>query len=228
MSEGVFLVLEGIDGSGTTTQAALLAEALRARGHEVVLTREPTSRAIGSLLRAALQHRLTLPSGEPATLPPTSLALLFAADRLDHLAHVVEPALDRGAIVISDRFDLSSLVYQSATDPEGVKALEWLRSINGRARRPDLTIVVDVPAGVAEERRQRRGGEAELFEQRALQERLAESYRRAETLVPGDRVVHVRGDQSEELVSAEVLEVVLAELTARDRPRLAPRPEKTS
>jgi len=130
--------------------------------------------------------------------------------------------------VISDRFDLSSLVYQSATDPEGVKALEWLRSINGRARRPDLTIVVDVPAAVAEERRQRRGGEAELFEQRALQERLAESYRRAETLVPGDRVVHVRGDQSEELVSAEVLEVVLAELTARDRPRLAPRPEKTS
>jgi dTMP kinase len=203
------LVLEGIDGSGTTTQAALLADALRARGFSVVLTREPTDRAIGSLLRAALQHRLTLPTGEAATLPSSSLALLFAADRLDHLAHVVEPALERGAVVISDRYDLSSLVYQSATDPEGAAALEWLRALNARARRPGLTVVLDLPAQVAEERRLRRGGAEELFERRALQERLAELYREAERLVPGDRVVHLEGQHAPEVVQAELLRVTL-------------------
>lgn len=210
MSGGKFLVLEGIDGSGTTTQAALLAAALEARGCPVVLTREPTERAIGSLLRAALQHRLTLPSGEAATLPAGSLALLFAADRLDHLEHVVEPALARGAVVISDRYDLSSLVYQSATDPEGSAALEWLRTLNVRARRPGLTVVLDLPAHVAEERRLRRGGAAELFERRALQERLAELYRDAERLVPGDRVVHLEGEHAPEVVQEALLRVTLA------------------
>lgn len=209
MKGGAFLVLEGIDGSGTTTQTALLGDALRARGYDVVLTREPTDRAVGALIRAALQHRLTLQDGAPAVLPPMSLALLFAADRLDHLAHVVEPALARGAVVISDRYDLSSLVYQSATDPEGDGALAWLRSINGRARRPDLTLVLDLPAAVAEERRQRRGGAAELFEQRQLQERLAELYRTAERLVPGDRVVHLAGEKSPEEVQAALLQTVL-------------------
>lgn len=214
MTAGVFVVLEGIDGSGTTTQAALLAESLRARGCTVVLTREPTSRAIGTLIRAALQHQLVLPEGHTVTLPPASLALLFAADRLDHLEHVVEPALARGAVVISDRFDLSSLVYQSATDPDGAGALEWLRRINERARRPDLTVVVDVPAEVAEERRRLRGGVAELFEQRTLQERLAASYTTAETLVPGDRLVHVRGDRDQEAVRGDILDAVLACLPA--------------
>lgn len=174
-----------------------------------MLTREPTDRAIGSLLRAALQHRLTLPTGEAATLPSSSLALLFAADRLDHLAHVVEPALERGAVVISDRYDLSSLVYQSATDPEGAAALEWLRALNARARRPGLTVVLDLPAQVAEERRLRRGGAEELFERRALQERLAELYREAERLVPGDRVVHLEGQHAPEVVQAELLRVTL-------------------
>lgn len=209
MKQGCFIVLEGIDGSGTTTQAALLADALRARQHDVVLTREPTDRALGSQIRAALQRRLTLPSGDPVSLPAESLALLFAADRLDHLAHVVEPALARGAIVVSDRYVLSSLVYQSATDPEGTAALEWLRAINGRARRPDLTIVLDLPASVAETRRQMRGGPEEIFEQRALQERLADLYAHAERLVPGERVVHLQGDQSRERVRSAVLGAVL-------------------
>lgn len=209
MKQGCFFVVEGIDGSGTTTQAALLAEALRAREHEVVLTHEPTDRAVGTQIRAALQRRLTLPSGEPVSLPPASLALLFAADRLDHLANVVEPALARGAIVVSDRYLLSSLVYQSATDPTGPAALEWLRAINSRARTPDLTIVLDLPAAVGEARRRQRGGPEEIFEQRSLQERLATLYAQAERLVPGARVAHVPAEKSKEEVQAAVLEAVL-------------------
>lgn len=209
MKQGRFFVVEGIDGSGTTTQAALLAEALRAREHEVVLTHEPTERAVGTQIRAALQRRLTLPSGEPVSLPPASLALLFAADRLDHLANVVEPALGRGAIVVSDRYLLSSLVYQSATDPSGAAALEWLRAINDRARTPDLTIVLDLPAAVAETRRRLRGGPEEIFEQRNLQERLATLYAQAERLVPEAPLAHVPADKSKEEVQAAVLETVL-------------------
>jgi dTMP kinase len=209
LRRGGLLVLEGIDGSGTTTQTALLADALRQRGYDVLVTREPTERAIGSQIRAALQHRLQLSSGEIASLPASSLALLFAADRLDHLAHVVEPALARGAVVISDRYVLSSLAYQSATDPTGEDALEWLRAINSRARRADLTVVLDLPAQVAEERRRQRGGEPELFERSALQERLASLYAQAERLLPGERVVCLRGDRSAEEVLQELLQVVL-------------------
>lgn len=220
MKRGRFFVLEGIDGSGTTTQAALLAEALRARGYEVVLTHEPTDRAVGAQIRAALQRRLTLSSGEPVALPPESLALLFAADRLDHLANVVEPALERGAIVVSDRYVLSSLVYQSATDPSGSASLEWLRAINSRARAPDLTIVLDVSASEAEARRRERGGPEEIFEQRSLQERLAALYAQAESLVPGAPVAHVSAAGSKEEVQAAVLETVLGWLETGGSPDL--------
>jgi dTMP kinase len=209
MSRGKLIVLEGIDGSGTTTQTSLLADELTARGHAVLTTREPTGRAIGAFIRQALQHRLTLSSGEAVTLPWSSLALLFAADRLDHLAHVVEPALSAGKIVISDRYDLSSLAYQSSTSPEGEAALPWLRSLNMRAVRPDLTVVLDLPSEVAEERRRVRGGEAELFEHGELQARLARLYAEAERLVPGDHIAHVRADQSVEEVRAKILHPVL-------------------
>ncbi len=212
MKRGRFIVLEGIDGSGTTTQTGLLADALRLRGYEVLTTREPTGRSVGTLIRSVLQHRLTLPSGEVVTLPWSSLALLFAADRLDHVAHVVEPALEVGTIVISDRYDLSSLAYQSSTSPEGEGALGWLRSINARALRPDLTVVLDLPAQVAEERRRARGGEAELFEQTELQARLAGLYERAERLVPEDAVVHVAAARTVEAVRADILEAVLRAL----------------
>ena len=138
------------------------------------------------------------------------MALLFAADRLDHVANVVEPALWAGQVVISDRYDLSSLAYQSSTSPEGEDVLPWLRSINARAVRPDLTVVLGLPSEVAEERRRLRGGAAELFEHAELQARLAALYADAERLVPGDPISHVRADQSVEAVRAGILVPVLA------------------
>jgi dTMP kinase len=123
-----------------------------------------------------------------------SLALLFAADRLDHVAREIEPALARGVCVISDRYDLSSLIYQSATAPVGDEVLPWIRALNLRARRPDLTLVLDISAEVAAERRKARGGEAELFEELELQRRLAGLYAQAERFVPGDALVHVPAD----------------------------------
>jgi dTMP kinase len=220
MSRGRLIVLEGIDGSGTTTQTSLLAEELTSRGYSVLTTREPTGRSIGVFIRQALQHKLTLASGEPVSLPWSSLALLFAADRLDHVAHVVEPALADGKVVISDRYDLSSLAYQSSTSPEGESALPWLRSLNARAVRPDLTVVLDLPADVAEERRRLRGGPAELFEHSELQARLAALYADAERLLPGDQIAHVRADQPVEAVCSGILEAVLS-LLGEAPPELA-------
>lgn len=212
---GLFIVLEGIDGCGSTTQVKLLGEALRSRGAEVVLTCEPSSGPIGSLIRQALQRRLLAPdTGAPRQLDWTAMALLFAADRMDHLASTVIPALRAGSVVISDRYDLSSLAYQSVTAHGGADPLPWIRTLNAHALRPDLTLVIDVPAEVAEERRRARGGVEELFEARELQARLATVYARAEQLVPGDRVLHVSGVGDSAEVAWRALETVISAASA--------------
>ena len=211
MIEGSFIVLEGIDGSGTTTQAARLASRYAARGLPVVVTREPTAGPIGSMIRQALTHRFVVPSAHGGR-PPSwkTMALLFAADRLDHLEAEILPNLMDGVSVVSDRYDLSSLAYQSATSEESALAVPWIRALNEHARRPDLTIVLDVGASTAAKRRALRGGSAEIYELGELQERLAEAYRRAETLVPSDRVVHLDGERDPGTVERDIYAAVLA------------------
>jgi len=206
---GVFVVVEGVDGCGSTTHSRLLAKALKAMGRETVLTCEPSTGPVGGLIRQILQRRLFVADATgPRGFAWTTMALLFAADRLDHLDSLVIPALEDGSVVISDRYDLSSFAYQSATSTDAAEAIPWIRELNARAVRPDITIVIDVPAEVAEERRRGRGGVEEMFEHRALQERLVSIYARAETLVPGDRVAHVSGVGDLEAVSARLLEAV--------------------
>ncbi|HTQ05924.1 MAG TPA: dTMP kinase [Polyangiaceae bacterium] len=207
---GVFIVVEGVDGCGSTTHSRLLTKALKASGRETVLTCEPTAGPVGGLIRQILQRRLFVADAAgPRGFAWSTMALLFAADRLDHLDSLVLPALRDGAVVVSDRYDLSSLAYQSATAPEAHEAIPWIRELNSRALRPDVTVVIDVPAEVAEERRRGRGGVEEMFEHRALQERLVAIYARAETLVPGDRLVHVSGLGTQEEVGGRLLEAVL-------------------
>lgn len=199
---GIFIVFEGIDGAGTTTQAERYAEHLRAKRRLVHGTREPSTGPIGSLIRMVLNQRLLLPPGEHAT----TMALLFAADRLDHLQAEIEPHLSDGAVVISDRFDLSSLAYQSATATEqAATTVEWIRECNRHATRPDATIVLDVSPEVAAARRAARGGPLELFDDSELQSKLALAYRDAERLVPGDRVIHIDGDQPVAEVQAAIV-----------------------
>ncbi len=209
-SPGRFVVLEGVDGSGTTTQLEAVRSALSARGLEVVATREPTTGPVGRFLRTALEKKLLDAEGAPLALDWAAMALLFAADRVDHVEREIRPALARGAWVLSDRYDLSSVVYQSLTSPEGDGAIEWLRRINERAVRPDLTIVLDVDSEVAAERRRQRGGAEELYERAELQRRLGEGYREATTHFPGEAIRFVDGGRSRELVTADVLELIEA------------------
>jgi dTMP kinase len=120
----------------------------------------------------------------------STMALLFAADRLDHCESEILPHLHGGVTVISDRYYHSSVAYQSITGG-GVEAIGWIRDINRYAHRPELTSVLDVPAEVAKERRQRRRAQAELFDSDVIQERLCGFYRTLEQHFPDERIVHV-------------------------------------
>lgn len=206
---GYFIVIEGIDGAGTTTQSRRLVDALRERGRDARHTFEPTNGAVGTLIRAVLEKRLPVPaSGLPFSPNWATLALLFSADRLDHVDSFIDPALRENAVVVSDRYDLSSLAYQSVTSPEGPAVVPWLRDLNRRARRPDLTIVLEISAEEAAARRHARGSAEELFDADSVQRRLVEAYARAEELVAGDRVVHLSALGSVEAVGARILAAV--------------------
>src|SRR5262245_41228317 len=138
MPRGVLIVLEGLDGAGTTTQARRLVDTLIARGRIAHLTREPSDGPVGRVLRALL-------AGEHAILgqriDQATFGLLFAADRMDHLQREVTPALEAGEIVVSDRWYHSSLAYQGTGADRA-----WIRILNQRARVPDLTIFLRVRA----------------------------------------------------------------------------------
>ncbi len=206
MGEGRFVVVEGIDGCGSTTQVERLAGTLATRGVDARATAEPTTGPVGRLIREGLAVRDE--DGPGASRPAfdwATFALLFAADRAHHNETVIRPALAAGAWVVSDRYDLSSLAYQSATATPGLEVLPWIRQLNRRARRPDLTIVLDLDPAVAAERRHHRGGPPEIYEVADVQRRLAALYASAEDLVPGDRVAHVPSAGSVDEVARAVL-----------------------
>jgi dTMP kinase len=158
-----------LDGAGTTTQAARLADHLRAQGQSVLETCEPTDLTLGKVLRTALRGQW----GENGVgeLNPGSVALLFAADRLDHLTRRVKPALNEGTTVISDRYVYSSMAYQgSLLEPA------WVSTINGLARKPDLTLYVRVSVETAMSRLTSRGSDREIYEKEAMLQSVYDGY----------------------------------------------------
>ncbi len=208
---GLFVVLEGIDGCGSTTHAKLLAKAVRSRVPEVVLTCEPSTGA-DWLAHPASAATPLVRAGRDRSAQLRLVDDGAAVRRRSHGSSRFHraPALRAGSVVISDRYDLSSLAYQSVTAHSGSDPIPWIRQLNAQALRPDLTIVIDVPAEVAEERRRARGGVEEMFEARELQARLATVYARAEELVPHDHVLHVPGIGEVGEVAARVFETVIS------------------
>jgi dTMP kinase len=144
-ARGVFVVLEGGDGSGKSTQVGLLVGRLRDTGREVVATREPGATDVGAAIRS-----LVLGGGK---IDDRTEALLIAADRAEHVAEVVLPALERGAVVVSDRHVPSSLAYQGVARGLGVEEIARLSEWATGGLTPDLVVVLDVPAGEAAGRR---------------------------------------------------------------------------
>jgi dTMP kinase len=170
---GLFLTFEGGDGSGKTTQINRLVAWLESQGQTVVLTREPGGTDLGVELRTIVMHR-------KGFIAPRAEALLYAADRSHHIHTLVRPALERGDIVVQDRYLDSSVAYQGAgrvLDPDEVREL----SLWGTERlMPDLTVLLDVPASVAKARQaaedrdyDRLEAEAEEFHTRVRESYLA-------------------------------------------------------
>jgi dTMP kinase len=167
---GKFLVLEGIDGSGTTTQLDRAVAFVESLGHSAVATREPSTGPIGRLLREALLGRLGMPDG--TRIDGRSMALLFAADRIDHLQREIEPQLAAGTSVISDRYLLSSLAYQ-AEEAERT----WVLGLAHGILRPDLTLLLDLPIDVAAKRREAAGRPIERYDADSYLAKVAANYR---------------------------------------------------
>jgi dTMP kinase len=142
---GVFIVLEGGEGSGKSTQAQMLARRLRADGRDVVETFEPGGTARGALLRSVLLD-------DETPLDPRAELLLLAADRAQHVSELIEPALERGAVVVCDRFSPSTLVYQGVARGLGVDAVEAIDRFAAQGAQPDVVVVLDVSDSVARER----------------------------------------------------------------------------
>lgn len=167
-----FIVLEGIDGAGKSTQAKLLAKWFSERGYEVVLTKEPTDTAFGKLIR-----KLVLTGGregiiDGARISHEAEALLFAADRAEHVKKLIKPSLEAGKVVISDRYFYSSLAYQWARGLD----LEWLISLNRFAIRPHLTILLDLPVKESMKRINGRSIKTEFDKIAELQRKVRENY----------------------------------------------------
>ncbi len=223
-ARGRFIVFEGLDGSGSTTQARLLARWLADRGIAVESTREPTDGPFGAIVRLALRGRLSL--------SPEALALAFAADRRDHLVSMasvptpavsggehgrsntvrlapqgIVPWLEAGRWVVADRYVLSSLAYQYAQKADAAH-LEWLKELNRGIVPPDATILISTPSEVCWERLQSRSLHLELFDSpaslRDVEQRYDIAVRHAREMGLLGAFHAVAGDRSVEHVSQKI------------------------
>ena len=199
MARGRFYAIEGADGVGSTTQVNRLVDHLRLAGRTGLMTAEPSKGPIGLMIRQLLG------GDRPRTQIHRELALLFAADRLDHMAREVEPALAAGSDVVSDRYIMSSLVYQSLDLP-----FDWVRDLNRFAPPADSTILISLPADEAWARldaRLQTGATREVFDQKTTQSRIHSEYERQ---AKRQNAVIVDGRGSPEAVSARVKEALIA------------------
>ncbi|HLZ72498.1 MAG TPA: dTMP kinase [Dehalococcoidia bacterium] len=212
-----FISFEGGEGSGKSTQARLLAERLREHGREVVLTREPGGTPIGEQLRAlarkpALARRFhrELTGGDWQRLDPLAELFLMEASRAQLVAELILPALARGAAVISDRFDDSTLAYQGGGRGLDVERLKLVNAVATRGLRPALTVLIDVPPEIGLQRkRAEQGRDAIGGETLAFHTRVREAYLRLAAAEP-ERWLVLDGTASLESLAAGVWERVSA------------------
>lgn len=161
---GKFIVLEGLDGAGLSTQVALLGEHLNSNGIHFLVTKEPTNSLIGGISKAALSQEWRT--------SPDALQLLFCADRAHHLSSEIEPYLAKGKVVVCDRYLFSTLAYGYAS---GVN-YKWLRSINLKFRLQDLGILIDVKPKTAISRLGEEPSNLHLFERQETVSRVRQAF----------------------------------------------------
>lgn len=185
-NKGVFIVIEGLDGSGKTTQARLLAKKL-SKKYNIFLTTEPSRGKIGSYIREYYLY-------EKQRLPTDVEALLFAADRLEHVKKELVPALDEGKLVICDRYLHSSLAYQGSSG----LSIDWIRGINSKALQPDIGVFIDLAPEVVLKRLNRKKSVMETLE---TQQEVREIYLK---FVENGELVRIDGDKPKEDVATNL------------------------
>ena len=214
--KGVFITFEGGEGAGTSTQIRLLADSLRQQGHKVLTTREPG----GSPGAEAVRHVLL--SGAAEDFGVRMEALLFAAARSDHVAEVIRPAVERGMIVLCDRFMDSTRVYQGVTGNLGSAFIDTLERIAIDGMTPDLTVILDLPAELGLKRAGQRSNGAipDRFEKEALatHEKRREGFAELAERDP-ERCKLVDASRDERQVATDIAGLVAGLLKER---RLAP------
>jgi len=191
VENGIFLVIEGLDGSGKTTQAKILAQRL-SETYNIHLTAEPSRGKVGTFIRECCLYDQT-------RLPTEAEALLFAADRVEHMQTELKPALDQGKLVICDRYLYSSLAYQGSS---GLN-LDWIKNINTQALQPDFSIFLDVPPERVLKRLHRKKSVMENID---TQRKVREIYLK---FVERGELIRVDGDKSRETVADELYAKVL-------------------
>jgi dTMP kinase len=189
---GVFICIEGLDGSGKTTHARRLVRNLQEKGFDAVYTTEPSRGEFGTFIRTSVLQ------GEER-LPSVVEALLFAVDRVDHLEKEVETALREGNIVVSDRYVYSSLAYQGAAGLD----LLWIEEINRLALSPDLALYIDVPPEVVVKRIRR---EKSVMETLETQQKVKEVYMK---FVKNGQLLPLDGNRKKSEVAQDILQMVL-------------------
>ena len=195
-----FIVLEGLDGAGTTTQLHALARYYEFNRRRYAITNEPTSNPIGELVRKVLQKRVRT--------TPEALALLYAADRDDHLynsAYGITHMLEEGAVVISDRYLYSSIAYQGVECDK-----DFIRFIN-RFPSPEVIIYIDTPVEECLRRIEKRGEEKELFDRAEFLSAVRRNYEEAFSELPdGVHLIRIDGMGSPETVEKEIRKALSA------------------
>jgi len=189
---GIFICIEGLDGSGKTTQAKILAERLY-KSHRAVYTAEPSRGKIGTFIRDCCLY-------DGKRLPTEAEALLFAADRIEHVQNEIAPFLAEGKIVICDRYVYSSLAYQGSAG----LSLAWIKTINARALQPDFTIFIDVPPERVLERLKRKRSVMETLE---IQRKVREVYLK---FVDAGELIKIDGDKPKDTVADELYLKILS------------------
>jgi dTMP kinase len=192
VKKGIFICIEGLDGSGKTTHAHRLVRNLRQRGFDAVYTTEPSRGKLGTFIRR------TILEGKNR-IPRVVEALLFAVDRVEHFEKDVKPALKEGKIVVSDRCVYSSLAYQGAAGLD----LKWIEEINRFALPPDLALYIDVPPEVVVKRIRRKKSVMERLE---TQEKVQEVYMK---YTGNGKLVPLDGNRKKSEVEQNLLSVVL-------------------
>jgi dTMP kinase len=216
VSRGRFITLEGPEGSGKTTAARHLAAWLRQRGVATVLTQEPGGTPLGDEVRRLVLHM----RGMSDDLDPRADALLYAAGRAQHVARVIQPALERGEWVVCARFLDSSMAYQGAGYGNDSDELRRLQDFATGGLRPDLTILLDVPVevGLERTRRRREWNRFEDTEEAAFFERVRAAYLRMAEIEP-ERFRTVDGSGSVDESDAAIRAVVAAVFDGAFTPR---------